>query len=83
MRFQSFVRSSPSATRATAQDRLAYKLEEYRCISDVQPGAVRDRNGRSAFDMSLSHSCFTGDTAIEDKSSAEPKQEEDAENGQG
>ena len=78
------VELAVSATRATAQDRLAYKLEQYICISDVQPGAVRDRNGRSAFDMSLDHNCFTGDTAFEIQQATDTKQEQEGEdNGQG
>lgn len=56
---------SVSATRATAQDRLAVKLENYACVNKVQPGMVRDRNDRKAFEMSVDHNCYTGSIAVE------------------
>ena len=61
------VELSVSATRATAQDRLVVKLEQFACVNKVQPGAVRDRNDRSAFDITIDHNCFTGSTAIENE----------------
>lgn len=48
------------ATRATAQDRLALKLEQLGCITDIQKGKIRDSNDKKVFEMEMSHSCFRG-----------------------
>ena len=59
------IELSVSATRATAQDRLAVKLDEYACIRTVTGGSIKERNERQAFDMSIDHNCFTGSIALE------------------
>ncbi len=46
------------ATRATAQDRLALKLEGLGCITDIQKGKVRDSNEKKLFELEMSHNCF-------------------------
>lgn len=47
-----------SATRAAAQDRLALKLEELGCISNISKGKITDRNDRKSFEMSMDHECY-------------------------
>ena len=59
------IELSVSATRATAQDRLSVKLDEYACIRAVTGGSIKERNERQAFDMSIDHNCFTGSIALE------------------
>lgn len=53
-----------SATRAAAQDRLAIKLKELGCISDITKGKVTDRSrggaDRKVFEMTMSHRCYSG-----------------------
>ncbi len=53
-----------SATRAAAQDRLAIKLKELGCITDITKGKVTDRsrNGadRKVFEMTMTHRCYSG-----------------------
>lgn len=46
------------ATRATAQDRLALKLEQLGCITDIKKGKVRDSNDKKVFELEMSHNCF-------------------------
>jgi type IV pilus assembly protein PilM len=46
------------ATRATAQDRLALKLEELGCITDIKKGKVRDSKDKKVFELEMSHNCF-------------------------
>jgi type IV pilus assembly protein PilM len=46
------------ATRATAQDRLALKLQGLGCVTDIKKGKVRDSNEKKVFEMEMSHSCF-------------------------
>ena len=57
-----------SATRATAQDRLGVKLEQFTCIRGITKGSIRERNERQSFDMSIDHDCFNGSMAIEKES---------------
>lgn len=59
------IEVSVSATRATAQDRFAVKLDEYACIRTVTAGSIKERNERKSFDMSIDHNCFTGSIALE------------------
>lgn len=59
------IELSVSATRATAQDRLAVKLDEYACVRTVTGGSIKQRNERQAFDMSIDHNCFTGSIALQ------------------
>lgn len=47
-----------SATRAAAQDRLALKLDELGCISNITKGKITDRNDRKSFEMSMDHECY-------------------------
>lgn len=47
-----------SATRAAAQDRLALKLDELGCISNINKGKITDRNDRKSFEMSMDHECY-------------------------
>lgn len=54
------IELSLSATRATAQDRLGVKLDEYACIRGITKGSIKERNERQSFDMSIDHNCFTG-----------------------
>jgi Tfp pilus assembly PilM family ATPase len=49
-----------TATRATAQDRLAAKLADYTCVRDITKGMTRDRNDRVTFEMSIDHNCYFG-----------------------
>jgi type IV pilus assembly protein PilM len=60
-----------SATRATAQDRLGVKLEQYGCIRGITKGMVRDRNDRKSFEMSIDHNCFVGNLGIDEGASSE------------
>jgi Tfp pilus assembly PilM family ATPase len=53
-----------SATRATAQDRLAVKLKQYGCVRTITKGMVRDRNERKSFEMSIDHNCYIGSVGI-------------------
>lgn len=53
-----------SATRATAQDRLAVKLKQYGCVREITKGMVRDRNERKSFEMSIDHNCYIGSVGI-------------------
>jgi hypothetical protein len=46
------------ATRSTAQDRLALKLDALGCITDIKKGKVRDSNDKKVFELEMSHSCF-------------------------
>jgi Tfp pilus assembly PilM family ATPase len=59
------IELSLSATRATAQDRLGVKLDQYACIRGISKGSIKERNERQAFDMSIDHNCFTGSIAME------------------
>jgi Tfp pilus assembly PilM family ATPase len=61
-----------SATRATAQDRLAVKLKQYGCVREITKGMVRDRNDRKSFEMSIDHNCYVGSVGITEEPSAEP-----------
>lgn len=49
-----------SATRASAQDRLAGQLEKTGCITNITKGKVRTQNERSVFKMVMDNSCFGG-----------------------
>jgi type IV pilus assembly protein PilM len=60
-----------SATRATAQDRLAVKLKQYGCVREITKGMVRDRNERKSFEMSIDHNCYVGSVGITEEPSAE------------
>jgi hypothetical protein len=78
-----------AATRATAQDRFAVKLQELGCIRKVTKGMIKDRNEVKAFEMSIDHDCFTASLAQADPepepsepTPAEPADEED-DDGQG
>lgn len=51
---------SLSATRATAQDRLAVKLGDFTCVRGITKGKTKDRNNRVSFEMSIDHSCYYG-----------------------
>jgi type IV pilus assembly protein PilM len=46
------------ATRVTAQDRLALKLQTLGCITDIKKSKVRDSNDRKQFELEMSHNCF-------------------------
>jgi hypothetical protein len=59
-----------SATRATAQDRLGVKLEQYTCVRGLTKGMVRDRNERKAFEMSIDHNCYVGSLGIDETASS-------------
>lgn len=61
-----------SATRATAQDRLAVKLKQYGCVREITKGMVRDRNERKSFEMSIDHNCYVGSVGITEEPTAEP-----------
>jgi hypothetical protein len=52
-----------TAARATAQDRLALKLEDIACVSSVSKGKIRDVNDVSQFEMNVNHNCFRGSLA--------------------
>ncbi len=47
-----------TASRATAQDRLASKLQSISCVGQVTKGKIRDRNERKEFEMNLDHQCY-------------------------
>ncbi|MCA9681157.1 MAG: pilus assembly protein PilM, partial [Myxococcales bacterium] len=53
------------ATRTTAQDRLAVKLDQISCIQKITKGKVTDRQERKSFEMILDHNCYTGNIANE------------------
>jgi type IV pilus assembly protein PilM len=57
-----------SATRPSAQDRFAMKLQAGGCINNVSKGKVRDQNELKVFEMSMDHGCFA--------STASPAKEE-------
>jgi hypothetical protein len=61
-----------SATRATAQDRLAVKLKQYGCVREITKGMVRDRNDRKSFEMSIDHNCYIGSIGITEEPTPEP-----------
>ena len=65
-----------AATRATAQDRLAVKLEEIECIGPITKGMIKQRNDRESFDMSISHNCFYGSMAQSGDASADEAEEQ-------
>jgi Tfp pilus assembly PilM family ATPase len=71
-----------SATRATAQDRLAVKLEQYGCVKGITKGMVRDRNERKSFEMSIDHNCYVGSVGITETAS-EPASEAASEEDDG
>lgn len=60
-----------AATRATAQDRFAVKLQELGCIRKVTKGMIKDRNELKAFEMSIDHDCFTASLAQADPEPSE------------
>lgn len=78
-----------AATRATAQDRFAVKLQELGCIRKVTKGMIKDRNELKAFEMSIDHDCFTASLTqsepdpSEQAPAAEPADEEEGDDGQG
>jgi type IV pilus assembly protein PilM len=73
-----------SATRATAQDRLAVKLKQYGCVREITKGMVRDRNDRKSFEMSIDHNCYVGSIGItEPEPEPEPEPETEAPNEDG
>ncbi len=77
-----------AATRATAQDRFAVKLQELGCIRKVTKGMIKDRNELKAFEMSIDHDCFTASLAAADpepsEQAAEPVEPgEEDDDGQG
>lgn len=47
-----------SATRASAQDRLAIKLESLGCVQAITKGRIVDRNERKVFEMIVDHNCY-------------------------
>jgi Tfp pilus assembly PilM family ATPase/citrate lyase gamma subunit len=63
-----------SATRATAQDRLAVKLKQYGCVREITKGMVRDRNDRKSFEMSIDHNCYVGSVGITEEPTVDPAQ---------
>ena len=65
-----------SATRVTAQDRFAVRLERLACVQSITKGAIRDRNDRKTFEMTIDHNCYTGSTAIEGQDAEAPVEEE-------
>lgn len=71
-----------SATRATAQDRLAVKLKQYGCVREITKGMVRDRNERKSFEMSIDHNCYIGSVGITE-AEPEPEPEAPSEDGDG
>jgi type IV pilus assembly protein PilM len=71
-----------SATRATAQDRLAVKLKQYGCVREITKGMVRDRNERKSFEMSIDHNCYIGSVGITEPTSEAPS-EAPSEDGDG
>lgn len=68
-----------AATRATAQDRFAVKLQELGCIRKVTKGMIKDRNELKAFEMSIDHDCFTASLAQADPEPSEPSEQPPAE----
>lgn len=65
-----------SATRAAAQDRLAIKLKELGCISNITKGKITDsRDDRKSFEMAMDHECYRElKPANEDEESAEEEE---------
>ncbi len=47
-----------SATRASAQDRLAIQLELLGCVQGITKGRIVDRNERKVFEMLVDHNCY-------------------------
>ena len=47
-----------SATRASAQDRLAIQLEGLGCVQSITKGRIVDRNNRKVFEMIVDHNCY-------------------------
>ncbi len=47
-----------SATRASAQDRLAIQLELLGCVGGITKGRIVDRNERKVFEMIVDHNCY-------------------------
>jgi Tfp pilus assembly PilM family ATPase len=47
-----------SATRASAQDRLAIQLELLGCVQGITKGRIVDRNERKVFEMIVDHNCY-------------------------
>lgn len=72
-----------SATRATAQDRLAVKLKQYGCVREITKGMVRDRNERKSFEMSIDHNCYIGSVGITEPASDASEPSEPSEDGDG
>ncbi|NVB36719.1 pilus assembly protein PilM [Pseudenhygromyxa sp. WMMC2535] len=68
-----------SATRTSAQDRLARKLEQVNCIQEVKTGKVNERNDRRVFEMNFDHNCFYGNLATGMTSEEEEPEEEEPE----
>ncbi len=68
-----------SATRATAQDRLANKLAAIECITTVQKGKIRDRAGRKEFEMNVDHDCYRSSVEVEKKDEEGEEEAEDDE----
>lgn len=57
------VEMKVSATRSSAQDRLAIRLGELGCLRNIQKGKVRDQNERKVFEMHMDNACYV-DTGV-------------------
>jgi hypothetical protein len=57
------VEMKVSATRSSAQDRLALRLGELGCLRDIQKGKVRDQNERKVFEVHMDNTCY-GDADV-------------------
>ncbi len=53
-----------TATRSSAQDRLALKLQALGCLTNIQKGKIRDQNDRKTFEMSMDNTCYTSTGTI-------------------
>ncbi len=76
-----------AATRATAQDRFAVKLQELGCIRKITKGMIKDRNELKSFEMIIDHNCYSASLAQADApaepdpspTSVEPEEDDDGE----
>ncbi|MFV8749824.1 pilus assembly protein PilM [Nannocystaceae bacterium ST9] len=60
------IEMNVSATRSTAQDRFAVKLQELGCIRKITKGMIKDKNELKSFEMIIDHTCFTASLAQSD-----------------
>ncbi len=46
------------ATRASAQDRLAYRLRDIACLSNIEKSKAKEGNDRKLFEMNMDNNCY-------------------------